>query len=354
MIKKNKWKLIISSIIILLPILIGLTLWNQLPDSLTTHWGMDSQANGWSSKPLAVLLPPIIILALHWICVLITAADPRNQNQNAKAFGMVLWIIPFVSLYSSGMIYAAALGMELSSLKLMPAVLGLMFVLIGNYLPKYKRNSTIGIKVSWALNSDENWNATHRFGGKVWMSGGIIMMICAFFPGAAPIYGLIVVIITLAVIPAVYSYLYYKKQLKEGLPAKAVNPVSKWTLLGLVIFLSFLFIMASTGDIQVNFRDNHLYIEADRWDGLTVEYDAIDRVEYRNEMVSGSRTNGFGGFRVLMGTFENEEFGSFTRYTYVGCDCCIVITAQDRTLILSGRDEETTREIYEDLLSRTG
>ena len=91
MIKNNKWKLIISSAIILLPILVGLILWNSLPESLTTHWGADGNADGWSSKAFAVFVPPFFILVTHWICVLVTAADPKNRNQSKKSysFGVV-------------------------------------------------------------------------------------------------------------------------------------------------------------------------------------------------------------------------------------------------------------------------
>lgn len=353
MIKKNKWQLIISSAIILLPILVGLILWNVLPEQFTTHWGADGQADGWSSKPFAIFLPPVFMLILHWICVFFTAADPKNKNQSPKAFGMVLWIVPVMSVLSSGMIYATALGMELSIGNIMPVVLGLMFALIGNYLPKCKQNRTIGIKVTWALNNEENWNATHRFGGKVWLVGGLVMMACGLLPGGAGSYGVVIGVVALAIIPTVYSYLYYRKQLQAGQPPIPKNPLTKWSLLVVAAFLVFLLLVCFTGDIQVDFRDTNFYIDSDRWDGLTVEYDAIDSIEYREEMVSGSRTNGFGSPRLLMGTFENEEFGSFTRYTYASCESCIVLTVGERTLVISGQDAEATKAIYQELLNRT-
>ena len=180
MIKKNKLKLLISSIVILLPVIAGLILWNRLPERMATHWGITGAADGFSSKPFAVFAMPLFVLAVHWICVIVTAADPKNKNQTQKAVSLVFWICPFVSLFSGAVIYAAAFGMNFSINILLPVITGLIFIVIGNYLPKCKQNYTVGIKVIWALENEENWNATHRFGGKVWVIGGVLLMLCVF------------------------------------------------------------------------------------------------------------------------------------------------------------------------------
>lgn len=71
MLKENKFKVILSSVIILLPILFGLIMWNELPDTMTTHWGADGNADGFSAKPFAVFGLPVMILALHLIGLLL-------------------------------------------------------------------------------------------------------------------------------------------------------------------------------------------------------------------------------------------------------------------------------------------
>ena len=212
MIKENKWKLLISSIVILLPVIAGLILWNRLPDRMATHWGMAGSADGWSSKPFAVFALPLFVLVIHWICIIVTAADPKNKNQTQKAVSLVFWVCPFISLFTGAIIYTAAFGMNFSINILLPLVTGLVFVVIGNYLPKCKQNYTVGIKVVWALENEENWNATHRFGGKVWVIGGMLLMLCAFLPKAVMYYVLIVLITLLGIIPVIYSYVYYRKQ----------------------------------------------------------------------------------------------------------------------------------------------
>ncbi|MFR0787472.1 MAG: DUF1648 domain-containing protein [Vescimonas sp.] len=89
MLKKNKIKVIISSIIILLPALFGIIMWNDLPDIITTHWGADGNADGLSGKVFAVFGTPIILLIFHFVCLLFTSLDKKQKDQNQKALGMV-------------------------------------------------------------------------------------------------------------------------------------------------------------------------------------------------------------------------------------------------------------------------
>ena len=93
MLKKNKNNLILSSIVISLPILVGLVLWNKLPDTFPTHWNCSGEADGFSSKTFAIFGIPLIMLALHWLCIWFTLKDPKNKEQSTKVFGMVLWIL---------------------------------------------------------------------------------------------------------------------------------------------------------------------------------------------------------------------------------------------------------------------
>ena len=108
MIKNNKWKLLISSIIILMPIIFGIVFWNELPTKMVTHWGIDGNADGWSSRYFAVFALPIFILVMHWFCIFCIMLDSKNKNQNNKVFGIVIWITPLVSLIANGIIYAVS------------------------------------------------------------------------------------------------------------------------------------------------------------------------------------------------------------------------------------------------------
>lgn len=214
MIKNNKWKLLVSSIVILLPIVAGLFLWNKLPEQIAVHWGVDGNPDRFAGRSFAVFAPSGFMLALHWVCVIVTALDHKNRDQNGKVIGLIFWLCPFISIFMGAVVYAAALGMEFSVISLVPAIVGILFVVIGNYMPKCKQNHTIGIRIKWTLESEANWAATHRLCGKAWVIGGILLMLCIFLPESVTAYSVIIILSLLAIIPIVYSYVYHRRQSK--------------------------------------------------------------------------------------------------------------------------------------------
>ena len=212
MFKQYKKTLIITSLILLIPVAVGLLLWNQLPDVIPTHWGIKGEVDGWSSKPFAVFGLPLLLVAIQWVCVFASTTDPKYKNYNPRMLKLVLWICPAISLIVNGMVYCAALGVEVPVETIMPLLVGVMFIVIGNWLPKCRQTYTMGIKLPWTYASEENWNATHRFGGKVWVAGGIITMLTAFF---GSFWILMIILAVMVIAPTVYSYLYYRNHEKE-------------------------------------------------------------------------------------------------------------------------------------------
>jgi uncharacterized membrane protein len=104
--------------------------------------------------------------------------------------------------------YAAALGKEVKMESVLPVILGLLFTIIGNYLPKCKQNYTIGIKVPWTLDNEENWNRTHRLAGRLWVVCGLIILFTGFF---SLTWILLPIALLMVLVPFVYSYMLYRK-----------------------------------------------------------------------------------------------------------------------------------------------
>ena len=208
MIKKH-WKLLlVTSIIILLPIVAGVVLWNQLPEQVPIHWNANGEIDGWGSKIFFVFGMPAIMLAFQWLCTLGTGADPKKANHPEKILQLVLWIIPVLNTVLSVITYGAALGQQVRIEVVMPVLLGLLLAIVGNYLPKCKQNYTIGIKIPWTLNSEENWNKTHRFAGWLWTVCGIVIMLTGFVGGFWIFFGVVLVMV---VSPCIYSYMLHRK-----------------------------------------------------------------------------------------------------------------------------------------------
>ena len=355
MLKKNKWKVIISSLVILLPMIFGFILWNDLPDTLATHFGVDGKTDGFGSKAFFVFAVPVILLGVHFVCLLVTLTDKQQKEQNRKALSMIFWILPMISLLVSGTMYATAFGREVDLLMLVPILLGVMLVCMGNYLPKVKQNSTLGIKVSWALRNEENWNKTHRFGGKVMVAGGFLMLFTAFLPLKAFFWAILAVIILIAFAPTVYSYLLYRKHQKEGVIYTAQVQSKKAKLLSAVLLSVVLIVVAVlmfTGNIHVDCQDTSFEIHATYWTDIRVEYSEIDTSAYREDLEVGVRTNGYNSARLMLGLYQNDEFGTYTLYAYTGAREFVVLTSGEKTLVIGLKDAKDTQAVYDAIGAR--
>lgn len=216
MIKKNKGKLILTSIIILLPVVIGLILWGKLPDKVPTHWNAEGVVDGWSSKGFAVFGLPSILFGFHWLCLLGSSADPKNKNYSEKLLQLVFWICPIISVLFGVISYGTALGMKFAVDTIMLLLVGVVFIVVGNYMPKCKQNYTMGIKLPWTLNDEENWNKTHRMAGKLWVISGFLCMLCILVPTTVMVVTFIMILVVSTMIPTIYSYLLYKNKKKSG------------------------------------------------------------------------------------------------------------------------------------------
>ena len=363
MIRNNKIKVIISSVLTLLPMLLGVILWDKLPDMMATHWGAAGDADGFSSKAFAVFGLPLIFVLLHFVCIFAGSFDKKNITQNAKAFVLIYWICPAVSIFASSATYASALGASYSAVKIMPVLLGLMFIAIGNYMPKCRRNFTLGIKLPWTLGNEENWNATHRFGGKLWFVGGILLMFASYLPLNYMIFAVLPFILLTALAPAIYSYLLFRRQLREGRATKEEAKVlvrgknKKYAIFSLVavsvIVIALIFVMF-TGKIEFETGADSLNIDATFWSKLEIDYDAIERAELRDDVAVGMKANGFDSARMLLGGFENDEFGRYTRFSYRGVDTAIVIYGDAGVLVIAEKNDAETKALYDKLTERIG
>lgn len=207
--KDNKKTVILTSILTLLPIIVGIIYWDQLPVQMAIHFGYSGQPNGWSSKSFAVFGLPLIVLAIHLICIFGTGKDPRYDRYPEKMKKIILWICPVCCWVCALATYGYELNGKMIITEWVMAFMGMLLVIIGNYLPKVKQNLYLGIKLPWTYASEENWNKTHRFGGKVWVIGGIVILLNIFLKVK---YLEIVILFAMVLIPTVYSYLYSRRE----------------------------------------------------------------------------------------------------------------------------------------------
>lgn len=355
--KNNKRKLLLSCLVILLPILAGLLLWNKLPDNMTTHWGADGAADGQGSKAMVVFLPSSILLAVHIFALVITGLDKNIHNQTKKAQAIIFWIIPCLSLFVGGLIYGVAFGMEMHLARFLPAFLGVLFALMGNYMPKVKQNHSLGIKIKWTLLNEENWVKTHRFAGEVWFVGGLLMIAATFLPGNWCLYILPVFFIPMMALPVMYSYKTYKTHKAAGieyapLDSKSYKVGKIISLIMVPLILIFVAVLMFTGDVTCTFGETTFTVDSIYYDSTEVAYEDITSIKYTADLSIGSRTFGFASAKLSLGEFRNEELGSHTRYTYNSCKAAIIIRAEEKILVINAKTPEATRELYNTLLEK--
>lgn len=205
--KENKSKVIITSIVTVFPMVIGFLLWNRLPEKIATHFGSEG-ADGWSTKLFVVVIFPLILLVIHLFCLGVTLNDPKKKNIGRAMMTLIFWIAPVLSVVSNLSIYGYALGMDVNMEVIVSILMGGIFILLGNYMSKNHQNYTVGIKLPWTLNSEENWNRTHRMAGKLWILAGLVFWGSVFFENNTVPIVIIVVVVT---IPMIYSFVLYKK-----------------------------------------------------------------------------------------------------------------------------------------------
>ena len=360
MIKNNKLKTIVSSIIILLPTLFGLIIWDKLPDEMVSHIGLDGSPDAISNKAVVVFGLPLILLAIHLFCLWITGKDPGHKKQPKKAISIIFWIMPAASLFVNSLVYFMAFEMQFNPMILVVGFLAFMFIFIGNYMPTCRQNSTLGIKIKWTLENAENWRATHRFSGKVWFVCGLLLIPCAFLPEKYAPTLLISIILPVTILPLCYSYIYYKKQVKEGTYSTENSVVASLPKSAKVITVAFLVVLAVVlpvimfgGNIDFVVGDTALEIQADYYHDISISYESMDDIEFREVTVDGLRANGFGSLKLLMGQFKNDEFGYYTRYTYYDDAGAVVITVGEEKLVISGKTIVETRVLYDELIEKT-
>jgi uncharacterized membrane protein len=207
--KINRKTLILTTLVCLLPIIAGALLYSSLPETVPTHFNFEGEPDGWSSRAFAAFGLPAIMLGMNFVLQFALNADPKRQNMSEALMNIAVWSVPVLSVLCCGMTLAKSLGYDVRFEVIIPVFLGLLFIIIGNYLPKTKQSYTMGIRLPWTLNSEENWNRTHRLAGFLWVLCGVFFIAMSFIGWSLPIF--LILLAVMILVPLAYSYLLYRK-----------------------------------------------------------------------------------------------------------------------------------------------
>lgn len=194
---------------------ISLAVYGRLPDPMPIHWDIHGQVNGYGSRFIGAFLNPLIMLVIAVLIPVLPKIDPRGRNYDKFSssyhtmMNATITLMFVIHLFALG----SALGMRLPIERLIPAAVGVLFIVLGNLLPRVRPNWMVGIRTPWTLSSDRVWERTHRVGGYLMMGAGVLLVLAAPF---APVIATFVLIMGGALVAAlgsvVYSYLAWRQE----------------------------------------------------------------------------------------------------------------------------------------------
>lgn len=197
--------------------ILGAYLYPYLPAKVPSHWNINGRVDGYTSKFWGVYGLPVLNVGLYLLFIVLPLIDPRKKNYDRFSptyrFLRYLMHIFFIGLYIFTLM--SALGTIVNPGLYVQVGISLLFLLIGNVMGRVKHNYFVGIKTPWTLASEEVWRKTHRMAGPLWVAGGIAGIITAFinYDLAGKIF--FVILITIVVLPTVYSYIAYHNIMKH-------------------------------------------------------------------------------------------------------------------------------------------
>ena len=208
---------LLSPVLVVLSFALAAALYSRLPQPVPVHWDAHGRANGFMAKPLGALILPITTLGTYLLLTVLPRMSPRGWgiDRFARVFELLKAAITAFLFLVTALALLAAAGAPVPIARVVPAAVGLLLVVLGNFMGKVTRNFFVGIRTPWTLASDEVWLRTHRLGGKMLVLGGVALLVSALLGGGFLLAGVAAVILA-ALVPVVYSYLLYRRLESHG------------------------------------------------------------------------------------------------------------------------------------------
>ena len=207
-------------ILILLPIIYLVSIWQQLPEIVPTHFSNSGVANGWSYRSTLIYVTCGLGFGFYIIMLAIPFIDPRKKiTQSGFNYYNFRFIITFfIALITTFLIYSSN-GGTFKNPNIILLIIGTIVAIFGIIMKTIEPNNFIGIRTPWAMESDYNWKKTHQLASPIWFWGGIILDTFPFISPHKPVKTFIVLGIAaiMVLVPFVYSYIVYKNEEGEEL-----------------------------------------------------------------------------------------------------------------------------------------
>ena len=208
---------IFSILLILASCAASIYFYLHFPDRVPTHWGINGEPNGWSSKSFGAFFLPVLLLGMYLMFFILPYIDPKRENYSkfANVYGifknLILGLLFAVYIMAS----LNGIGIKVDISTWVPLLIGIMFVVLGSYMGKLKLNWFVGARNMWTLSSESVWEKTNQLSGKVFIFAGILIALEVFMPQFLIMPTFFVAIFAILLIPNFYSFVLYNREARK-------------------------------------------------------------------------------------------------------------------------------------------
>lgn len=198
--------------IVLTPFVYLAIIWNSLPEKVPVHWNYKGEIDRWGDKFSLIIILFLLPVLIYVLMTFIPRIDPKNRISlmGGKFYQLKFILVLFMSLIALLILYTTK-ERSINNPNLVFALMGAFFVILGNYFKVIQPNYFLGIRTPWTLENSEVWKATHLFAGKLWVAGGLLLILGGFLLSTTFVNAFVFVIIIMALVPVVYSFIKFKE-----------------------------------------------------------------------------------------------------------------------------------------------
>ena len=198
--------------IVLAPFIYLAFIWKNLPDSVPIHWDIEGDIDRYGDKSELILIPILLPLLIYVIFTIVPLIDPKGkiQQMGNKYFMLKAAMTVFMSILAMIIIYAVQ-NESLYNPNYIILLIGVLFMILGNYFKTLRANYFIGIRTPWTLENQTVWKETHKLAGKIWFIGGLVIIVSSLLLDKKANFRLFIgTIIVISLIPVIYSFFKHR------------------------------------------------------------------------------------------------------------------------------------------------
>ncbi len=202
--------------VVLLPFIYLAYIWNTLPAEVPVHWNMQGEIDRYGDKTELLLIPFLLPLLTYLIFLVVPKIDPKNKLKNmGNKYNIIKVLLTvFMSILALFILYSSK-NQSLSNPNYIILLVGVLYIILGNYFKTIRSNYFIGIRTPWTLENETVWKETHKLGGKLWFLGGLIVVFASMVLDKQSNFTLfITVTIIISLVPIIYSYFKFQEVTK--------------------------------------------------------------------------------------------------------------------------------------------